>query len=272
MQLSAFLLTVSLLFNFTLSSCGQHEDMSHIKLATTTTTDNSGLLAELIPVFEERNSIKVDVIAVGTGKAIIHGKNGDVDVILVHARNQEDAFIDSGFGIDRRDVMHNDFILIGPDSDPSGIRGSSSATEALKSIAEYESSFLSRGDDSGTHTKERQLWKDTDITPSGQWYKEAGQGMGTVLTMSNEMLAYTMTDRGTWLAMKDKLDLVLLFEGDPILYNPYGVIAVNPERHDHVNYEDAMRFISFLTSQTGQNIIQSYRKNGEQLFFPDALN
>lgn len=271
MKLATLLLTLNFLFCFTLTAKGQNEEISHIKLATTTSTENSGLLAELIPVFEEKNGVQVDVIAVGTGKAIAHGENGDVDVILVHARSREDAFVSEGFGVNRQNVMHNDFILIGPENDPAGIRGSSSAAEAMKAIADSQSSFVSRGDDSGTHTKERSLWKDAQITPAGEWYKEAGQGMGTVLTMSDEMRAYTMTDRGTWLAMKDKLDMVILFEGDLTLFNPYGVIAVNPERHEHVNYDGAMLFITFITSQTGQTIIQNFQKNGEQLFFPDAL-
>ena len=271
MKLSVFLLILSLAFTSVLSAEGQYDKVDHIKLATTTSTENSGLLAELIPVFEEKNHAQVDVIAVGTGKAIAHGENGDVDLILVHARSREDAFVNDGYGVNRRDVMHNDFILIGPSSDPAGIKSAATAADAMKAIADSASTFVSRGDDSGTHTKERSLWKSAGLTPSGGWYKEAGQGMGAVLTMSNELQAYTMTDRGTWLAMKDKLDMEILFEGDPILFNPYGVIAVDPAKHSHVNYEGAMAFITFLTGAEGQAIIADFKKNGEQLFYPDAL-
>ncbi|MDC7239466.1 MAG: substrate-binding domain-containing protein, partial [Spirochaetales bacterium] len=199
------------------------------------------------------------------------GEKGDVDVILVHARSREDAFMDAGYGVDRRDVMHNDFVILGPAEDPAGIRSMTAASEAFAKIAASKSEFLSRGDDSGTHTKEKAIWAGTGAAPEGTWYKEVGQGMGAVLTMSSEMQGYTLTDRGTWLAMKDKLDLEILVEGDPVLFNPYGVIAVNPERHPHADYEGAMKFINFLTSGKGQTLIQDFKKNGEQLFYPDAL-
>ncbi len=254
-----------------LSAEGQYEESTHIKLATTTSTENTGLLAVLLPVFKEKTNIQVDVIAVGTGKAIAHGENGDVDLILVHARSREDAFVEAGYGVNRRDVMHNDFVILGPVSDPAGIKGMTTAAEALAAVAAAKQDFLSRGDDSGTHTKERSLWKAAGMTPSGTWYKETGQGMGSVLTMTNEVQGYTITDRGTWLAMKEKLDLVILVEGDPVLFNPYGVIAVNPDLHSHVNYEGAMSFITFLTGPTGQAIIRDFKKNGEPLFYADAL-
>ena len=267
----SLLLALCFIVSFGLSAEGQYEESTHIKLATTTSTENTGLLDELLPVFREKTNIQVDVIAVGTGKAITHGENGDVDVILVHARSREDAFVNDGFGVNRRDVMHNDFIIIGPASDPAGIKGMTSAAEALSTVASVQQDFLSRGDDSGTHTKEKSLWKAAGMTPSGSWYKETGQGMGAVLTMTNEVQAYTLTDRGTWLAMKDNLDLAVLVEGDPVLFNPYGVIAVNPDLHKHVNYEGAMAFISFLTGKEGQTIIRDFKKNGEPLFYADAL-
>lgn len=271
-RLSAMVLAMSILLTWNLSAEGQYEkETTHIKLATTTSTENSGLLAELLPIFQKEADIIVDVIAVGTGKAIAHGENGDVDLILVHARSREDAFIEAGFGVNRRDVMHNDFVILGPTSDPAGIKGMSSASEALAAVAASKENFMSRGDDSGTHTKERSLWKSASITPEGEWYKETGQGMGAVLTMTNEVQGYTMTDRGTWLAMKDKLDLEVLLEGDPVLFNPYGVIAVNPEKHSHVDYEGAMAFITFLTGPKGQDVIRNFKKNGEQLFYPDAV-
>ncbi|MDC7233027.1 MAG: substrate-binding domain-containing protein [Spirochaetales bacterium] len=269
---AAVLLALSVLLSWNLSAEGQYEkEASHIKLATTTSTENSGLLAELLPVYQEDSGIIVDVIAVGTGKAIALGENGDVDVILVHARSREDAFVEGGYGVNRRDVMHNDFVLLGPSSDPAGIKGMNTAADALAAVAASESDFMSRGDDSGTHTKEKSLWKAAGLSPSGEWYKETGQGMGAVLTMTNEVQGYTMTDRGTWLAMKDKLDLEVLVEGDPILFNPYGVIAVNPELHSHTDYEGAMSFITFLTGPKGQAIIRDFKKNGEPLFYPDAM-
>ena len=272
LKLPALLLALSVLLGWNLTAGGQYEkETTHIKLATTTSTENTGLLAELLPVFQEDANIIVDVIAVGTGKAIAYGENGDVDVILVHARNREDAFVQDGYGVNRRDVMHNDFVLLGPSSDPAGIKGMSTAAEALAAIADAQEDFMSRGDDSGTHSKEKSLWKAASVTPSGEWYKETGQGMGAVLTMTTEVQGYTMTDRGTWLAMKDKLDLEILVEGDSVLFNPYGVIAVNPELHSHVDYEGAMSFITFLTGPKGQSIIGNFKKNGEQLFYSDAL-
>jgi len=246
------------------------EPVSHIKMATTTSTENSGLLAELLPAFQEQSGIQVDVIAVGTGKAITHGENGDVDLILVHARSREDAFVDQGYGLNRKDVMYNDFVILGPSDDPAAIGGLSNAAEALKLISENRADFLSRGDDSGTHTKEKILWSAMGITPSGKWYKETGQGMGSVLTMTNEVRGYTLTDRGTYLAMKDNLELVVLVEGDKTLFNPYGIIAVNPELHKHVDYDGAMKFIDFITSAVGQKIIGDFKKNGEQLFYPGS--
>ena len=246
-----------------------------IKLATTTSTENSGLLYELLPPFEKMFNLKVDVIAVGTGKALKLGENGDVDVVLVHARNLEDKFVADRYGINRRDVMHNDFVIIGPSADPAVISKAKTTVEALKLIAKKKLPFVSRGDTSGTHNKELSLWKEAKIKPSGSWYIESGRGMGEVLIMAHEKGAYTLTDRGTYLAFqKDgKIDLPILFEGDPILFNPYGIIAVNPDRYPQVNYVMAMALIGWVTSQGGQKIIESYGtvKYGAPLFYPDAI-
>ncbi|MBI9106693.1 MAG: substrate-binding domain-containing protein [Spirochaetales bacterium] len=242
-----------------------------VKLATTTSTENTGLLDVLLPAFEERTGYKVDVIAVGTGKAIAHGEAGDVDIIMVHARSREDAFVEKGFGVNRRDMMHNDFVVLGPDSDPAGIAGTNDAAAAFTKIAKAGSDFVSRGDDSGTHTKEKAIWKVSGAEKTGKWYKEAGQGMGTVITMTDDMQGYTLTDRGTYLAMKDNIGLKVVVEGDPVLFNPYGVIAVNPELHPHVNFDGAMALIEFVTGAEGQGIIRDFTKNGEPLFYPDVI-
>ena len=244
---------------------------TRIRLATTTSTDNSGLLAVLNPPFEKLTGNRVDVIAVGTGRALALGENGDADVVLVHARKAEDKFIAGGYGVNRRDVMHNDFVLIGPDSDSAGLRGTRSAVDALRKLGRSESNFVSRGDDSGTHKKEQELWQQAGLSPRGRWYKEAGQGMGAVIMMANDLQGYTLADRGTYLAMKDKLNLSVLVEGDPLLFNPYGVMAVNPARHTHVNYMGAMSYIAWITSEEGQNIIRKFSKGGEVLFYPDAI-
>jgi len=252
--------------------CGkQPARLTTIKLATTTSTENSGLLDALLPVFREKHSIEVQVIAVGTGKAIKHGENGDVDVILVHARSAEDKFVADGYGANRRDVMHNDFVILGPADDPAGVRGMKDAAAALTRLADSKVSFVSRGDDSGTHKKEHSLWHGAGIEPSGSWYLSAGQGMGACLTMANEKRAYVLSDRGTYLAYGEKINLEVLVEGDPRLFNPYGVIAVNPDKHPHVKYEDAMTFIDWLTSPEAQNMIARYQRGGEQLFYPDAV-
>ncbi len=243
-----------------------------LRLATTTSTDNSGLLDVLLPPFERETGCRVDVIAVGTGKALRLGRNGDVDVVMVHAPRAEEKFVADGYGVDRTRIMHNDFVIVGPARDPAGVRGAGSAADALKRIAEARAAFVSRGDDSGTHKKEQALWKAAGLVPRGSWYREAGQGMGSVLRMADELRAYTLTDRGTYLAMEDKLELALLYAGDPALMNPYHVIAVNPGRHPHVNYDLARRFIAYLTGRRAQQIIAGYRIRGEPLFVPDAIS
>ena len=255
------LLLVSVLF------CSPVAAETHLRLATTTSTENSGLLAVLLPPFEKANDCKVAVIAVGTGKALKLGETGDVDVVLVHARSREDAFVDAGFGVNRRDVMANDFIIVGAPQDPAGLQGTKDAPAAMAKIAGAQATFVSRGDQSGTHTREKQLWTLAGIQPAGNWYLEAGRGMGEVLTMADERQGYTLTDRGTYIAYQTKVDLQIMVEGDERLFNPYGVIAVNPERHPHAQYPLAMKFIDFLTSPEAKTIINGYRIGGQQLFF-----
>jgi tungstate transport system substrate-binding protein len=243
--------------------------IEHLRLATTTSTDNSGLLAELLPPFEKANDCKVDVIAVGTGKAIKLGETGDVDVILVHARSKEDKFVAEGYGVGRRDVMYNDFVILGPESDPAGLKGTKDAAAAMAKIAAAKVTFVSRGDDSGTNTREKQLWKAANITPSGSWYLEAGRGMGEVIIMASERQGYTLSDRATYLAFKDKIPLRIVFEGDKRLFNPYGVIMVNPKKYPHVKVDLAQKFIDFLTSAEGRTLINGFHRGGEQLFYVD---
>ncbi len=239
----------------------------HLRLATTTSTENSGLLAELLPPFEKANSAKVDVIAVGTGKAIKLAENGDVDVVMVHARSKEDQFVSDGFGVDRRDVMYNDFVLLGPASDPAGIRGVTDVADAMSKIAAAKVTFVSRGDDSGTHSREQQLWKEAGVMPSGHWYLETGRGMGEVIVMAGERQGYTLSDRGTYLAFMSKTELQIVVEGDKRLFNPYGAIIVNPQKHPHVKIDLAKKFLDYLTSNQAKIIITGYRRGGEQLFY-----
>jgi tungstate transport system substrate-binding protein len=242
--------------------------MERLKLATTTSTENSGLLAVLIPPFEKAHNCKVDVIAVGTGKAIKIAEQGNVDVILVHARKLEDKFVAEGYGVNRRDVMYNDFVVLGPQSDPAHIAGDADVADAMKKIAEAKVRFVSRGDESGTHQKEKALWQAAGITPKGSWYISAGQGMGAVISMATEMQAYTLSDRGTYIAYEGKSNLKILVQGDKRLFNPYGVIAVNPVRYPQAKYDLAMAFIAYITNPAeGQKVINGYHKHGQQLFF-----
>ncbi|MEJ5228290.1 substrate-binding domain-containing protein [Thermodesulfovibrio sp.] len=243
-----------------------------ILLATTTSVENSGLLSYILPAFEKKTGIKVKVIARGTGAAIEMGKRGDADLVFVHAKELELEAVKQGFFINRHDVCYNDFIIVGPKNDPAEIKGFKKASEAFKKIAITHSFFVSRADKSGTYMKELKLWELAGINPKGQnWYLEAGQGMEKTLRIANEKSAYTLTDRGTWLAMKDRLELSLLFEGDPLLFNQYGVMAVNPQRHKHVRYKEAIQLINWLISKEGQSLIGSFKdKNGNQLFIPNA--
>ncbi|MGM0601800.1 MAG: substrate-binding domain-containing protein [Bacillota bacterium] len=240
-------------------------------LATTTSTDNSGLLEEILPVFEEKFDVRVDVVAVGTGKAISLAENGDADIILVHAREAEDAFVEAGYGVNRRDVMYNDFVVLGPADDPAGVKGAKSAVSALEKIADSENNFISRGDDSGTHKKELSLWQKSAVEPSGSWYMETGQGMGASINVASEKEGYILADRGTFLAYSGDIELEVLVSGDPLLFNPYGIIPVNPAYHSHVNYQKAMALVGYITSQAGQQMIYNYTKYGERLFNPSAV-
>jgi tungstate transport system substrate-binding protein len=238
-----------------------------LRLATTTSTENSGLLAELLPPFEKANDCLVDVIAVGTGKAIKLGETGDVDVIMVHARSKEDKFVNAGYGVDRRDIMYNDFVILGPDADPAGIKGGQDAAAAMGKIAASKSTFVSRGDDSGTHAREKQLWKKAGVTPAGDWYLEAGRGMGEVIIMAGERQGYTLSDRGTYIAYAEKTPLEIVVEKDADLFNPYGAIMVNPAKHRHVNVVLAMKFLDYLVSDQAKALITGFRKGGKQLFY-----
>jgi len=261
-----FVLSVSILLMGTV-----YAEPIHLKLATTTSTENSGLLAKLLPPFEEKYNIKVDVIAVGTGAAIKLGENGDVDILLVHAREAEDKFIQDGYGVNRRDVMYNDFIILGPANDPANIKEEKSAASALVKISNQKSFFVSRGDDSGTDKKEKSLWQIANTIPDGAWYMAVGQGMGATLQIADEKEAYVLCDRGTFIAYRDKIGLIILSEGDPLLFNPYGIIAVNPERFPHVKYMESMQMIAWVTSIEGQDIIREYKIEGEILFYPVAV-
>ncbi len=246
---------------------------SEIICSSTTSTENSGLFGYILPVFEKKTGIKVKVVARGTGAAIEMGKRGDADVAFVHAKEQELKAVQEGFFVNRHDVMYNDFVIIGPASDPARIKGTKWAAEAFKKIS-LSGTFVSRGDNSGTNTKELSIWKKLGIDPKGQkWYLEVGQGMEKTQRIANEKRAYTLTDRGTWLATKDKdkLEMVIVLEGDPILFNQYGVMAVNPEKYKHVKYKESMEFINWLISKEGQQTIASFKdKNGNALFIPNA--
>ncbi len=247
---------------------------TRLRVASTTTTQNSGVFEYLLPIFEKKTGLKVDVVAVGTGAAIEIGKRGDADVVMVHAKDQELKAVEEGWFVDRHEVMYNDFLIVGPANDPLKIKGTKSAVEAFQKIAAKGGPFVSRGDKSGTHSKDLKIWKKAGIDPKGQdWYLEVGQGMSKTLRLANEKRAYTLTDRGTWLAIrdKDKLDLIILSEGDPILYNQYGVMAVNPEKHKQVKYKEAKVFIDWLVSPEGQKAIGDFKdKKGNQLFTPNA--
>jgi tungstate transport system substrate-binding protein len=241
-----------------------------LRLSTTTSTENSGLLAYLLPPFEARSGLKVNVISVGTGKALELGKNGDVDVTLVHARSLEDKFVAEGWGIDRRDVMYNDFIVVGPESDPARVKGNKDVIAAFDNIAASGAKFISRGDNSGTDVMEKGYWQAAGSKPAGARYVSAGLGMGEVLNMAAEMRAYTLTDRATYGAYKAKTGLAILVEGDKRMFNPYGIIAVNPAKHPGVNYKGAKQLIEWITSPEGQARIAAFKPAGEQLFFPTA--
>lgn len=241
-----------------------------LRLATTTSTYNSGLLDYLLPYFEAETAIRIQVISVGTGAALRLGQDGDVDLVMTHAPAAEAAFVAAGHGIDPRSLMYNDFILVGPVTDPADLQSADSVLDAFNRIAESGSVFVSRGDESGTHMKELALWESAGQAPPFDGYRSVGQGMGPVLSLADEMEGYALTDRGTWLAMKNRLDLTLLYEGDESLFNPYQVILVNPERHPHVETELAKLLTEWLVSAEGQRLIDSFQIDGEALFFASA--
>jgi len=244
-----------------------------IILATTTSTKDTGLLDALIPAFEKKTGITVKTIAVGTGEALKMGERGDADVLLVHARPAEDEFMAKGFGKVRKDVMHNDFVFIGPKNDSAGVKDSTSAAEGFKKVAAKKATFVSRGDDSGTYKKELQIWKKSGIKPQGDWYVKTGQGMAATIRIANEKQGYTLSDRGTYLVQKGNIDLVIVLEKSKDLLNPYGVIIVNPDKFPKVNVDGATEFSDFITSPEGQKIIADFGKDkyGQSLFIPDAV-
>jgi tungstate transport system substrate-binding protein len=244
-----------------------------IVVASTTSTQDSGLFNYLLPLFKAKTGIDVKVIAQGTGQALDTARRGDADVVFVHAKSQEEKFVADGFGVKRFDVMYNDFVLIGPASDPAGIKGSKDIAAALKTVQQKAVPFVSRGDKSGTHSAELALWKQAAIdlaAARGPWYREIGQGMGAALNTANSMNAYVLSDRGTWLSFRNRGDLVIAVEGDKRLFNQYGVILVNPAKIPSVKKELGQAFVDFVTSPEGQNIIANYKIDGQQLFFPNA--
>ncbi len=290
-----FFFTLTVLTGLWMSSGASGESII-IKMSTTTSTENSGLLDVLLPEFTRDTGIRVKVFAKGTGAAIRDGKDGNVDVIFVHAKEREERFVADGFGAYRLDVMHNDFVILGPPQDPARVKGTPKAVNALRLIAEAKAKFVSRGDDSGTHTKEQRLWKATKFPLKtqtteiikkgkktslsfqypdglGQWYLSIGQGMGKCLTYAEEKEAYTLADRGTYLkykfGRKQGLDLVILSEGDPALFNPYGIIPISPRKYPHVKFSRADRLAKWLVSQKAQGLISGYKIQGQQAFFPD---
>jgi tungstate transport system substrate-binding protein len=251
-----------------LAASVQAED---IVLASTTSTQQSGLFGAILPKFTARTGIQVKVVALGTGQALDTGRRGDADVLLVHDRPAEDKFVAEGYGVERRDVMYNDFVLVGPKADPARVKVSKDATEAFKRMAARAAPFVSRGDKSGTHAAELRFWQGAGVDPkTSAGYKEAGSGMGPTLNMSAALGAYTLADRGTWLAFKNRQDLEIVFAGDRKMFNPYGVMLVNPARHPHVKKEAGMKFVNWIAGAEGQAAIADYKINGEQLFFPDA--
>ncbi|MGR5259408.1 substrate-binding domain-containing protein [Vibrio astriarenae] len=252
------------------STFASADELPSVRLATTTSTYHSGLLDHLLPEFEKETGYHVDVIAAGTGKALKMGENGDVDILMTHAPQAEQDFVAKGYGIEPKPLMYNDFILVGPESDPAKVHEVKQVARAFRQIAEHNALFVSRGDDSGTHKKELTIWENSNTEPTFSAYRSVGQGMGPTLNMSSEMQAYTLTDRGTWLAYQSTLDLNVILEGDERLFNPYQVILVNPARYSGLNEQGARTFRDWLVSDRGQALINAFRLNGEQLFIANA--
>lgn len=264
--------TVWLMLLVMLMNSAQADDKT-VLVQSTTSTANSGLYQFLMPLLEQQTGLKVNVVAVGTGQAIRNARNCDADVLLVHAKSSEEKFVEDGFGIERFDLMYNDFVLVGPPADPAGLRGGTDVLTSFKKIAAQSVRFASRGDDSGTHKKEMELWSAAGVDPvphSGEWYRETGSGMGATLMTGLGMNAYIMTDRATWISFKRKSDFDILLAGDTALFNQYGVIVVNPEKCPSMNLHGANTLVDWLLSEQGQAAIASYRVDGQQLFFPNA--
>ena len=245
-------------------------DNDYITLASTTSTENSGLFKAIIPQFTEQTDIEVRVVAVGTGQAFETARRGDADSLLVHDTEGEEQFVADGDASERQDVMYNDFVIVGPDDDPAGIQDSDSISDAMRRIAESDSPFASRGDDSGTNRAELRLWEDADIEPNGEWYRELGSGMGPTLNTAAGMGAYTFTDRATWVAFENPQDLTLLYEGDEALFNQYGSLLISQDKHPHLKHDLAEQWHDWLLSDEGQQAIADYEVDGQQLFFPNA--
>ena len=241
-----------------------------ITVASTTSTENSGLFGHILPIFQAETGIEVRVIAQGTGQALETGRRGDADVVFVHARAQEEKFVAEGWGVQRFDVMYNDFVIVGPAEDPAGLKAATGAADAMAKIAASGASFASRGDDSGTHTAEKNLWKAAGIEPAGAWYLSTGSGMGATLNTAAQVPAYALTDRGTWLSFQNRGPLEVVFEGDAVLFNPYGIMLVNPAKHPSVKAAEGQAFIDWIVSDAGRAAIASFQVGGEQLFFPSA--
>jgi tungstate transport system substrate-binding protein len=266
-------LFVATILALTLSAGGARAADSFIVVQSTTSTEQSGLFGHLLPLFQDKTGIEVRVVAVGTGQAIKNARNGDGDVLFVHSKPDEEQFVADGQGVKRFDVMYNDFVIVGPKSDPAGVAGMSDAPAALQKIAAAQAPFVSRGDDSGTHKAEQKLWQAAGVdakAASGTWYRETGSGMGPTLNTSAGMNAYALTDRGTWLSFQNRGDLEILVQGDGRLFNQYGVILVNPAKHPNVKADLGQQFVDWLISPEGQKTIAAYQINGEQLFFPNA--
>jgi tungstate transport system substrate-binding protein len=262
---------IAALLGMSLASAAVAEaNEAFITVASTTSTENSGLFSHLLPIFTARTGIEVRVVAQGTGQALKTAAHGDADVVFVHARAAEEKFIADGFGVQRHPVMYNDFVLVGPQADPAGVAGGRDITAALAAVAARRAPFASPGDESGTHNAERALWQATGVEPGGDWYRETGSGMGATLNTAAQMGAYALTDRATWIAFKNKADLAVVVEGDRRLFNQYGVILVNPARHPHVKADQGQAFVDWLISAEGQQAIADYKVDGQQLFFPNA--
>ena len=264
------LFLVAGLLGSTLVAGAAEQDGKVVLMATTTSTENSGLLEYLLPAFEQDSGIEVRVTAVGTGKALRMGEDGDVDLLMVHAKPAEEKFVADGYGVKRHELMYNDFIMVGPKDDPAGLAKAKDLGEAMQVLSVTNTPFISRGDDSGTHKKELSLWQQAGVTPNEKGYRELGQGMGKTLQMADEMRGYTMIDRGTWLAYSNKVELDILFEGAQPLFNQYAVILVSPERYPDLNSGAAQQLIDWLVSDKGQTMIGEYKIKGKTLFVPNA--